>query len=186
MSVKKFSIITSVIVGLMVVMVIVLSCIKVNVGIALVPDKINVYNHTSSAVVSTEELTPTRYQKLLKLYNSMTNLSIADYMFRGKSVQEMPSQDVDNKYSTFSESSKQEEVCIELIFNEKQSLIVSIDGNTKRVEFYALIMTVKKSTLSREVAVYFSGSTGETKYYSNSPILINAKQNALYKYASTI
>lgn len=182
MTLKKFGIFTGIIAAIIVITTIVLSCIRVDCGLGLTPDKIIVYSESSVGVEYTEETTPSRYNKLNSLLNSSTNLSIIDYMFRGVSLNSKPSQDIDNEYSRWSENNKSNGYCVELIFNDKQTVIVSIDGDTKVVEFYGLIFMVEDSIASREVAIYFSTSEGSSKSYTTNPMLLNAKQNKLLSY----
>jgi len=187
MNLKRFSIIASVIIGLIIATIITLSCIKVDSGLDIDnPSKIIVYAKNSVGVQYSMEETPSKYKKAKKCYEDMTNLSIFDYMVTGKSLKQKPSQDINQKYETWKESNKNTFYCVELIFKEKQSVIVTIDGKTKVVEFYALIMKVDKTTTSEEVAMYFSTSEGTSKSYSTSPILINAKQNKLYDLAKSL
>ena len=182
MTLKKFGIFTGIIAAIIVITTIVLSCIRVDCGLGLTPDKIIVYSESSVGVEYTEETTPSRYNRLNSLLNSSTNLSIIDYMFRGVSLNSKPSQDIDNEYGRWSENNKSNGYCVELIFNDKQTVIVSIDGDTKVVEFYGLIFMVEDSIASREVAIYFSTSEGSSKSYTTNPILLNAKQNKLLSY----
>ncbi len=187
MTLKKFGIFTCIIVGIIVVLTVVLGCIKVNCGLDLAdPDSIIVYANTSVGLEYSSDTTPSKYKKLNNLKNEMTNLSIMDYMFSGRSLSEKPSQDIDNNYSKWVETNKTNGYCVELIYNDKQTVIVTIDGDTKVIEFYALIMTVEKSTLGHEVALYFSTTEGTSKSYQTNPILITAKQNKLLSYIKEI
>lgn len=187
MNLKRFSIISAVIIGILIATLVTLSLIRVDNGLSLdEPSKIIVYSKTTVGKQYTEEETPSMYKKAKKLYEEMTNLSVIDYMVSGKSLRQEPSQDIDQHYDTWKESNKSSFNCVELIFDEEQSIIVNVNGNTKVVEFYALIMKVEKSATGREVAMYFSTSSGTSKSYSTSPILINAKQNDLYKLAESL
>lgn len=182
MNLKRFSIISAVIIGLLIATLITLSCVKVNNGLSLDdPSKIIVYAKSTVGTEYSMEETPSKYKEAKKVYENITNLSVIDYMITGKSLKLEPGQDLKQKYATWKESNKSSNYCVELIFDKKQSIVVNVEGNTKVVEFYALIMMVEKSNLGREVAVYFSTSEGTSKSYSTSPILINAKQNKLYK-----
>lgn len=188
MSLKKFSIFTAIIVSILVVLTVVLSCIKVDSGLKIEPDKIIVYLKDSAGVTcyddSVNQRNKTHFAELKKRYKNMTKLSIMDYMLRGKAVDVTPSQDLDDKYDVWSYSNKSNFYCLELIFKEKQSVVVKIGEDTKVVDFYALIMKVEKSSLSHEVALYFSSTSDydASKSYSSSPILVNANQNSIYKY----
>lgn len=184
MNLKRFSIISAVIIGLIIATIITLACIKVDNGLSLDdPSKIIIYSKSTVGTQYSLEETPSKYRQAKKAYEEMTNLSVIDYMITGKSLKLEPSQDVKQKLDTWKETNKSNNYCVELIFDEKQSVVVSVDGDTKVVEFYALIMIVNKTTYSHEVAMYFSTSEGTSKSYTTSPILVKAKQNALYKLA---
>ena len=187
MNLKRFSIISAVIIGILVTTLITLSFIKVDNSLNIDdPSKIIVYSKSTIGAQYSLETTPSKYKKAKKCYDSMTNLSVVDYMISGKNLKLEPSQDVDQKYSTWKESNKSNNYCVELIFDEKQSIIVTVDGNTKVIEFYGLIMMLNKTNNGGEVAMYFSTSEGTSKSYTTSPILLNGKQNALYKLAQSL
>ena len=187
MNLKKFSIISSIIIGILIVTLVTLSLIRVDNGMTLdEPSKIIFYPKTTAGVHYTKEETPSKFNQAKKLYEEMTNLSVLDYMLAGKSLKQDPSQDVNQLYKTWTESNKTNSLCMELIFEEKQSVVINVDGNTKVVEFYGLIMMLEKTALGHEVAMYFSTSTGTSKSYSTSPILIHAKQTKLYILANSL
>ncbi len=184
MTLKKFSIISAIIVGIIVVATVVLACVKVDSGLGLTPDRVIVYLNETAGTSCDETNNQTHYKKLVNLYKGMTKLSIFDYMVHGNVIDTTPGQDYDQELDDWSYSNKQDNYCLELIFKEKQSVTVKVHGNTKVVDFYGLIMIVEKSTLSHQVALYFSTteSFDVSKSYSNSPLLINANQTALWKY----
>lgn len=187
MNLKRFSIISAVIIGLIITTIITLACIKVDNGLGLDdPSKIIFYSKSTVGTQYSLEETPSKYNKANKLYKEMTNLSVIDYMITGKSLKLEPSQDVNQKYDTWKDVNKSNNYCLELIFDEKQSIIVNVDGNTRVVEFYSLIMILQKSSNGKEAVMYFSTSEGTSKNYSTSPILVNAKQNDLYKLAKSL
>lgn len=187
MTLKKFGIISSVIVSILVVITIVLSCVKVNCGLMLsAPSKFLLYNETSVSIALTEKNNPGDFKKMNELYNQMTNLSIINYMVNNKAIKSKPGQDLDDKYSRWIGTNKSENVCLELIYDDKQTIIVEVDGDTKIIEFYGLIMIVNNNVIGSEVAIYFSTSESETKSYSQNPILVNAKQNKLYKFIQEV
>ncbi|MBQ3158219.1 MAG: hypothetical protein IJB98_00830 [Clostridia bacterium] len=187
MTIKKFSIFTSIIVAIVLITSIVLSCVKVDNGLDIAsPDKILIYKETSTALELTIEKRPGDYKKVKKLYNDMTNLSIMDRMLNSRGIKDMPGQDIDNINGTWKDSYKTTGYCIELIFDEQQSVVVSVDGNTKVLEFYGLIMRVTKTVLGEETAIYYSSSTGSSKSYNSNPILVATKQNKLYKFIDNL
>ena len=188
MTLKRFSIFTAIIAGIIIVLTVVLSCIKVDSGLGLTPDKIIVYLEDSAGTTCYNNASDQRNQKhfdeIVKRYKKMTKLSLMDYMLHGNVVDTVPGQDYDGEYDSWSYSNRQDNYCLELIFKDKQSVVVKIDGDTKVVDFYGLIMVVKKSNLSHLVAMYFSTNEDydTSKSYSNSPLLVQANQNSLLKY----
>lgn len=189
MNLKRFTIISSIIMTLILATIITLSCIKVDNGLKIDnPSMIRIYANSSVPVEYSQEATPSKYKKALKVYNETTKLSIMDYMIAGRSLKIKPSQDIKEppKYESWKEANKSNYFCFELIFDETQSVVVNIDGNTKVVEFTGLIMKVGKSRLGKEVALYFSTSTSDSKNYSKSPILITMDQNKLYNFIDDI
>lgn len=187
MTIKKFSIFTSIIVAIVLITTIVLSCVKVDNGLAVAePSKIVVYKESSTGLELSMDKRPKDFKKANNYYEEMTNLSIIDHMLNGRKIKDMPGQDVDGDKGTWKESYKTSGYCIELIFDEEQSIVVNCDGDTKIIEFYGLIMQVKKTTLGEETAIYFSTSTGSSKSYSGKPILVASKQNKLYKFINSL
>ena len=187
MTIKKFSIFTSIIISIVLITSIVLGCVKVDNGLDIAnPDKILIYKETSTGLELTASGRPKDYKKVKNLYNEMTNLSILDHMLNGRGIKDMPSQDIDGLNGTWKESYKTSGYCIELIFDEQQSVVVNVDGSTKVLEFYGLIMRVTKTTLGEETAIYYSSSTGSSKSYSGNPILVATKQNKLYKFIDSL
>ncbi len=186
MNVKKFSILTAVVVGVMLIITIVLGCVPINVPVSPTPDQIVVYNMTSTGITYDKDQRPSKYEKLCKLYKNTTKLSIFDYMLKGQAVTKMPSQDINNTLGNWTDDNKKNYVCIEVIFKETQNVVVEIDGDTKAIKFTSLIMKVEKTFSCHQVAVYFSTSTGSYHSYQTSPILIYAKQNKLFKYIRTL
>lgn len=185
MSIKKFSILTSIVVGIMLVVTIVLSCITVNVPVSAVPDQFIVYNETAAGTTY-DSHRPTKYEQLCKLYKKMTKLSIFDYMVKGHSLVKKPTQDLDNDKGNWTDNNKSNYVCLEMLFDEEQVVVVEIDGDTKAIRFNSLIMKVEKSTLSHDVAIYFSTSTSSYRSYQANPIVVHANQNKLYKYIKSL
>jgi len=189
MNLKRFTIISSIIMTIILVAIITLSCVKVDNSLKIDdPSIIRIYAKSSVPVEYSEEETPSKYNKVLKLFKATTKLSIMDYMISGRPLNMKPSQDINEplKYETWKESNKSNYYYIELIFEEKQSIIVSIDGNTKVVEFTAFIMKVQKSRFGKEVALYPSTSTQDKKNYASGPILLTMEQNKLYNFIDKI
>lgn len=188
MNFKKFAIIAASFLGLIFIAMIVLACIHVNDGLEISkPDTYNVYINSRTATGGyTENDTPKVYSKIDKLYKEMTNLNLVDYMAKGMSFKSVkPGQNLE-KGDEFDESVKESGICLELVYEEKQTIVVEIDGNTKVIEFYSIIMQVENQRKCREISVYFSTSSGSYKTYQENAILIVGKQSKLYNYLSSL
>lgn len=187
MTIKKFTIFTSIIIGIIIVTSIVLGCVKIDNGLKFdEPQKFKVYAKSSIGLEYSKETTPSKYNELNNLYKEMTNLSIFKYMINGVGLDIEPGQDMAENEDSWLESNKSNYYCLEVIFEDKQSTVVNVNGDTKVVEFYALIMKVEKSVTGKEVALYFSTSEGSSKSYSKNPLLVMAKQNKVFKFIDKV
>lgn len=190
MNFKRFAIIASVFIGLIIVTLTTLGCIHINNALEIEePSKIVYYVKSAVGVTRTEKESPKVFNTIKEKFNKSTNLSVFDYMAKGISLKSNPTQDYNNEFSPYSATLKENGVCLEFIYENKQSIVVEIDGNTKVVEFYSFIVEVKNSASANEIALYFSTSSGEYKDYDNAgknPIVIVAKQKSLHKYIMSL
>ena len=186
MTLKKFSIFASIIAGMIVAIVITLSCVKINNSITGAPDRAIAYLKSSTGVTCDETHNTTHFEKIKKLYKQMTNVSVIDYLASGESVDTYSTQDFENSQTYPSSTEKQENYCLELIFKEKQTIVVKIDGDTKLVEFYSLLFVVNDSLISSDFEVFFSQTEDfeSSKQYYNckNPIYLRANGSKMVKY----
>jgi len=185
MNAKKFAIVACCFIAVIIASMITLGCIKVNDAPDMdTPSKYVVYAFDSNGTERNPD-TPKDFNKIDKAVKQSTNLNLFDYMAKGKSLKARAWQDIDGKLGAFKEGYKSDGICLEMIFEEKQSIVVEIDGNTRVIDFTGLIMQVKNSRKASDVALYFSTSTSDTyKSYQENPIVIVAKQNKLYEVLS--
>ena len=188
MNFKKFAICTSIIIGIIVVTMVVLGCVHINNKLEIdTPTSYVVYLKSSAGKEYTEETHPSKYKKFNELLNNSTNLNVFDYMAKGLSLDAKASQDYSNQFVDWKEANKAENVCLEMVFDKKQTMVVNVQGNTKVVEFYSLIMQVDSSSRASRVALYFSNSTGSVKnYQEKNPICVVMKQSKLYKFLNSL
>ena len=186
MNLKRFSIISAIIVGLVLVATIVLSCVKIDNPLQIATaEKITVYSQTSAGVDFSMKDTPAKYKRLVKEIENMTKLTIFDCMLKDYDLKREPSQDVDKKYPTFDKSkTTTEKYCVELVFDEEQEMKVVVDQDTKVIKFTALIFALSSENGGQELALYYSttGVNEDYKTYTTQPILIKAKTNKLLEY----
>ena len=191
MNLKRFSILSAIIVAIMVITTIVLSCVKIDNPIGL-PDAdiIMVYSKTSSGSEFTKTDRPEKYNRLKEEVKNMTKLSVMDCMINDWDLHRTPSQDVNNTYKKFDKYAvTPENYCVELIYEEKQELLIEFEGDTRVIPFYALLFVVQESEHGQEIALYFSTTEGldSTKTYSSSsnPILIKGDTTNLFEYITS-
>ena len=188
MNLKRFTIISSIIIALIVVATIVLGCVKVDNPLALPNADVIVVYSEGSSVEYTKEGTPAKYNRLAKEVKNITKLTILECMVNDYDLKRVPSQALDGKYDSFSKSTAtSENYCVELVYEKKQSLLVSYEGDTKVVEFYALLFIVEESGNGQEIALHFSTTEGIDSYksYTKSPITIEGKTDKLLVYINS-
>lgn len=188
MGLKRFSIYSSIIMACVMIVCIVCCFIVIPSTITFEndPTSITVYNYniSSTGVTSTKTNTHANdYNNLLNEFKNTTNLTVFQRIFSGANIYKKPSQDLKQLKPTWS-TAKKGTATIEMSFNEKESFIVTIDGDTKKIEFYGLAMVVSSSILVHEVALYFKTTPSGT--YTSAPILIQMKTNKLYKTIESI
>lgn len=187
MSFKKFSIIASAIASFVLIVVIICGCLRVNNGLHLNdPDKILVYSKSTVAKEYSKDDTPKKYGELNNLYKNMTNLNLFDYMISKNDIFTKPTQDISNNNGSWNNINKQNGYCLEFIYNKSQTIVVSVDGDTKVIEFFGLIMQVEENKGVKNIAMYFSTSTGSSKTYTDSPIVVIGNQNRLFNYINAM
>lgn len=188
MELKKFTIYSTVIVSLLLISCIVCCFIIIPTPYSFTekPSSITVYNYTKSSTGITVTQTNTHkndYDKLYENFVTSTNLSIFERIVSGANIYEKPSQDISQKRPTWS-TAKSGNVTMELSFDNKQSIVVFVNGNSKQIDFYGVAMVVSSSNLVHEVALYYK--TTKNGSYTSSPILLQAKTRNLYKIISSI
>ncbi len=182
MKLKKFSIF-----AISIISVILLSCIVFCFVVIPAPFKISddpqsitVYNQSQSTLGKTLTKSNTEkenYEKILKAFVETTNLSIFERAFSGVNLYSKPTLDVDQKEPTWA-SVKNKNVTVELNFERRQSIIVSVGGNTRQIDFYGLAMVLDSSIFVKDVVMYYKTTSGGS--YTSSPIIIGANTSKLY------
>lgn len=183
MNVKKFAIAVSVFIGVIAIIMVTLGCIHINHGLDIDdPESFIIYTKSTVGKPVTYEDTPSRYKDINKQISNMTSLNIFDYMVKGISLNAGVGQDLSNQFEKdWNNQNKSDSYCVEMIFKEKQSIVVTVDGNTKVIEFYALIFELPDTNKASYIPVYFSNSTGTSKSYQSNPLVIVAKTGKLAK-----
>lgn len=191
MNLKRFSILSAIIVAIIAITTVVLSCVKIDNPIGLPQaDIIMVYSKSSSGLEYSKNDTPEKYNRLVEEVNNMTKLSVMDCMINDWDLHRTPSQDINNTYKKFDKYAvTPENYCVELIYEEKQELLIEFEGDTRVIPFYALLFVVEETKHGQEIALYFSTTDDidSVKTYSSSsnPILIKGDTSKLFKYITS-
>ena len=121
-----------------------------------------------------------KYNSLLEEFNKIGKLSILDRAVNKFEVNDFISQDVNQKYAKWAgDSNLKNNVCVEFVFNKTQTQIISVNGDSKRIDYTQFIFVVPEDNKSQEIAIYFMISSGAN--YSVCPFLINANCKGLLK-----
>lgn len=181
MTYKKFGIVAIVISALIVISCIVLCFIETNnepLRFTSAPKTIYLYNHGTQATAVTEEDNSEKFNRIFANVKDMTSISIFTRFAQGGKIDELPSQDVDCEIGYYSNALKQENLCIELVFDQVQQQLIQIDGNEKVVEYYSMLFVVNEGG-AHVVAVYLNQNTSN-RVYTGLPMLVRADTTNLY------
>ena len=188
MNLKKFSTFASVIIAAIIVMIVVFGFIVIPApfNISEDPATITVYDQTQSSLgktITKSNSEKQNYEKILNAFVQTTNLTVFERAFSGVNIYSKPTQDIEQKQPTWA-SVKNKEVTIELSFSSKQSIIVSINGNTKQIDFYGLAFVVENNWFVHDVVIYYKTTSSGT--YTSSPIIIGANTKKLYNVITSL
>ena len=183
MDLKKFSIFSSIIIGSMMILCIVFSFIVIPTPfrVSEEPNSITVYNYQKSSTGTTYTKTNSgkkTYEKLYAEFVNMTNLSVFERAASGVNIYSKATQDLNQSQPTWA-NAKSNNITMELSFKNKQSIILSINGNTKQIDFYGLAFVVNNYNFVNDIILYYK--TTSTGSYTSSPIILGAKTNNIYK-----
>lgn len=177
MNYKKFGLFSLIISVLIVSFCVSMMFIKTDAPLNVTtPASYKIYKYATQAdeVLSTDE----RFDEITDAFLNITEMTIFNRIVQGGKLDELPSLDVDSKYGYFLKQTKLDNVCLEVIFSATQSQIVSIDGNTRMIDYLRMIFVVSKSE-PHIVAIYTS-PTVDGSYSDSLPIIVRADTTALY------
>ncbi|MBQ4123903.1 hypothetical protein IJD44_09350 [bacterium] len=187
MNIKKFSIYSSIITAVIVIACIVCCFIVIPTPFTFEnePKSITVYNYNKSSkgeTVTKNGAYSNYYNTLVKEFQKTTTFTVFERIVSGANIYKKASQDIKQTKPTW--SSVKRGVTIEISFQEKESIVVFVDGDSKLIEYYGLAMVVQPSSNVHEVSLYFN--TKQDGSYTSSPILIQMKTEKLYKLITTM
>ena len=195
---KVFIIISSVIMSLTLIMILVMSLVKVNVKMDIVqdPDEIYIYNKstvaytpkstTSSGLKSTDK----EYKDIMKHINDMTNISVFTRLMNGIGLDSKPEQDLDGTYIKYANDLKTTHIAVELLYTGSRDSIVYYKGNSKTVNYSAIIFVIPINEGVGDVTIYFSqnnSTTNREEYYGRCvPVHVKANTKNITKYVDNL
>lgn len=179
MDYKKFGIVAIIISSVIVVTCIVLCFIKTDTPLTIsTPSTFYLYNNSTTATQITENEDSEKFNRIYSSLKDMTSLNVFVRLAQGGKLDEKPSQDVDCEIGYYSNQLKQENLCLEVVFDEIQRQIIQIDGNTKVLEYYSMLFVVEKSG-THTVAIYLNQNSGN-RVYTGLPMLVRANTTNLF------
>lgn len=182
MNLKKFGIISEIFIAIIIVLSIVLSCVTTTTSMEMAdPATITVYDHNVLGTTYSKENTPTKYKNLLNEIRNIGKMSVLTRAINKVELHDTISQDINGDFANWAgDSNLKNNICIELKFNETQSQIVYVDGDSKQIDYKQLIFILPEDGKVQEMAIYFMISSGAN--YSASPMLMTVNCKNLFNY----
>lgn len=189
---KIFISIASVLMVIVIALIITLSRVKTNVRIEYdEPSVIRVYDESTSPVKS-DGYTPEdkQYEKLHKLVNNLTNISLMNRLIKLKTLHTNVEINKDGTFVKWTPELKSKNLVVEFEFEEEQDAVVYDEGHTRVVSFWCLAFVVSKAQNFEDIIVYYSTTNSsdarDESYAQNDPILLRGYASALIEYAESL
>ena len=124
------------------------------------------------------------YQALSSEFLKFTSVSIfSRLVFNGVLDEDVVQEQASNiSAGYYTSAMKHQNTCLEACFEEKQTQIISIDGNTKVVEYYSLLFEISSSG-TRNVYIYFDSDNITNHTYTGLPLVVTGNTENLLKMA---
>lgn len=187
---KIFSITTACVSGVILIFLLVMGVVKRNVRFEYSqPVTISVYNKsTNPTKANGYSKDDSEYTDILNQLNNVTNLSLLEWLLGCNSITTTVSQDLDQNFATYKTDMLVENLAIELVFENEQDAIVTIDGNTKVLSFWCAMFIFPNTNSFTDVIVYFSTTSSTTNrvasYQTYRPITMKGKTKNIYNYVN--
>jgi len=152
------------------------------------PSKFYIYDNSAVAQTVTKESDPELFDKLCAELENLTNISVAARLIQGGSVNEQPSQDIDQNYGEITvDLVKHTSLVLEVVWENKQQQIVEINGDKKVLEYYSCAI-VLDDTAPQLLPICLSQSTPSSvkREYKGSPMLVRGTTAGLFNVIKSV
>ncbi len=130
------------------------------------------------------------YKNLNKLIAEMFTQTAITTIYKNGTFGTTVSQDVNNKYNSMNDKLIMGYYAVQVRFDadHKQRQIVYVDGDSKIIEYFGIIILLSVGKGYQQVLIYFVTSTDDTQLtdYGDSPMLAWANTTKLIKYIQSI
>lgn len=123
------------------------------------------------------------YKTALKLIDKMLSTNMLTKVWNNDFAKNQISQDIDGKYSDYSNSVLSTNYAIKLNFSEKQKQVIEYNGDTKIIEYFSLLFILGEDNY-HEMPVYFTIATSGN--YQKFPITVKGNPKQLIKFIQNI
>lgn len=186
---KKYLLSVGCFLGVMLLLFILMLVVPIQEKIPVqAPTTIRVYNQSLSPKTIQPGSQKEQFDTLFSYFQNMTKVSMFERLCADNTFFSGIKQPKNGKTYAYSNTIQSKGVCMELLFEEKQSLVITIDGNTKKIETKAILFEVKPAKTAYVIQIYFgiNNSSTSPQYISSDgnsyPLLTVAKTNKLYNY----
>jgi len=183
MKIKWLAIVSIVVAFIMIGASVLLFVLKEDNGLKVdEPAYINIYLHNIQEKKATKDSDV--YNNITKLYKEMTQISYFNIFIVGQTLGRTLTQDENAEIDSWTEFNKVNYDCVEMVFEKPQKQLLTIDGSTKRVDFYSIIFVVEDIEGLNEIAIYYA--VNDDQNYLNSgksrPFIVRANMERMYEY----
>lgn len=168
----------------MITTILTLAFMQSNYGLKLAnPTTINVYSNSTTAT-KTYTNQDKEYSEIIKLYNEMTEKTMLEQLFNREFLSHIPAEDTTEQ--AWYDPKKANGIYVEFIYSTPQKLIVSRDGDSRRLDIKALIFKVSSENNFQKTLIYYrtedTYKTVDVDDETIYPLAIEANTRPLFRY----
>ena len=145
------------------------------------PDKVVIYNGsqvaTKTFVAGSEE-----YEQIVSAYNNMSQKTMLQQLVSGHIINNNVTEGTNR--ALWLDSNKESGIWIEFCFNNPKKMVVSIDGNTRRIDTKGIIFRASSKDTFSDISIYYreGDKFSQTDQFNEKayPLVIEANTSELY------
>ena len=189
---KIFSIISAVICGLVIVFISTLSFIKTNVAIIQNnPVSIYVFNESTTATKANGYTKDNaEFNEILKKLKKVSSVSIFTRLVNQTDATPKVEQDLNGTFTSYSTDIKQENIVIELVYDNQQDIVVYVGEDTRVISYFCLSYVIPVNNKFADVVIYYATTNSDDSknesYASCDPLVIKGKAGSFQKFVDKL